>query len=265
MTLGYSVESLLLQARGGGALQMGLRRLTPEQWLQPGPDTALRKSVFAKHPDSVVVLPEAQAASREIALLLGVQGGIGEAAQSVWEDLCLLTRERSSDPYRLTAAAVAFPTDWELADKIGLRLLDIHAPIHGYAAQLSPGVDHFMEHLKDDMIFGRSNWFVVASDMLRYLPEIDPAELFAGITADNAGERLYIRCERQTLRRLPESGAILFTIGIYVTPLGRLNQIAVDYLAQAAASLSSGEFNRRAAPAYASALAEFAAQRHMNH
>ncbi len=265
MTLGFSVENLLLHARGGGALQMGLRRLTPALWLQPGADVAARRRAFADYPDSVIILPEAEAASREIAAMLGVLGGIGDAAQTVWEDLCLLTRDQNDSHYRLTGGAVAFPTDWQLAEKIGLPLTQVHAPIHGYAEELSAGVDHFMEHLRSGMIFGRTNWFVVANDRLRYLPVVDPPELFAGVTPQNAGERLFVRCERQTLRRLPESGAILFTIGIYVTPLGQLSDAAAVHVARALANLSSGEHNRRAAPAYANALAAFAAQRQNKH
>lgn len=265
VTLGYSTESLLPLARGGGALQMGLRRLTREQWLQADPDIALRQRAFAKHPSSVMILPEAEAASRETASLMGVEGGIGDAAQSVWEDLCLLTRRQNDDPYRLTAAAVAFPTDWCLDEKIGRPLIDIHAPIHGYAKQLSAGVDHFIDHLQCDMIFGRTNWFVVANDDLRYMPQISPAALFAGVAAENAGERLFVRCERQTLRRLPESGAVLFTIGIYVSPLGQLSNAAVQHVARALANLGSGEHKRRAAPAYAKALAAYAEQRQKDH
>ena len=40
-----------------------------------------------------------------------------------------------------------------------------------------------------------------------------------GITAENAGDRLWLRVERQTLRRLPRSRDILFTIRIHVRPL----------------------------------------------
>ena len=41
------------------------------------------------------------------------------------------------------------------------------------------------------------------------------------ITPENAGERLYLRVERQTLRRLPQSGAILFGIRVHSYPLAR--------------------------------------------
>jgi dimethylamine monooxygenase subunit A len=156
---------------------------------------------------------------------------------------------------------VAFPTDWRLADKLGLELTAIHAPIHGYAEQLSGGVDHFMTMLAPGAIYGRANWFVVPSDALRWMPEDDPEARFAQVTTDNAGETLFVRCERQTLRRLPQTGAILFTIGIDVAPLGTLSAPVVQRVAEAVATVGTGEHERRAAPYYAPALAAYAVRR----
>lgn len=39
------------------------------------------------------------------------------------------------------------------------------------------------------------------------------------ITKDNAGQFMYLRVERQTLRRLPISDTILFTIKTYTTKM----------------------------------------------
>jgi hypothetical protein len=39
------------------------------------------------------------------------------------------------------------------------------------------------------------------------------------ITKDNAGQLMYLRVERQTLRRLPKSDTILFTIKTYTTKI----------------------------------------------
>lgn len=41
------------------------------------------------------------------------------------------------------------------------------------------------------------------------------------VTAENAGERLCTRMERETLSRLPRTRATLFTIRTYMKPLGR--------------------------------------------
>lgn len=260
--LGFSVDTLLPRARGGGVLKMGLVRLDECAWLQPNPDRALRAAAFAAHPDAVQVLPEAEPAGAELAAMLGVTGGLAGAARSHWEDMCLLTRREGEAAYRLTGGAVAFPTDWRLEDKIGLPLSDVHRPIHGYREQLSAGVDNFMNGLAAGAIFGRANWFVVASDALRYLPKDTPHKRFAHVTAANAGETLIVRSERQTLRRLPESRAIVFTIGVYLAPLGSLSNENVTRLAAAVSSVGEGESERRSAPHYAGALRGYAESLH---
>lgn len=260
MSLGFTVEALVPRARGGGNLRMGLVRLGEREWLRPDFDRAARAAAFDRWPESVMVLPEGEAAGREAAALVGVAGGLGEAASAVWEDLCVLL-PNADGCYRLVGGAVAFPTDWRLADKLGHGLTAIHAPIHGYAEQLSAGVDHFMKMLVPGALYGRANWFVVPGDALRWLPAGDPAARFAHVTADNAGGTLFVRCERQTMRRLPETGAILFTIGIDVAPLGTLGAPVVQRVAEAVATVGVGEHERRAAPHYAPALAAYAARR----
>ena len=258
MTLGFSVNELLPKARGGGQLRMGLGKLTEEAWLQPDPDLAARARGFAEHPEGVQLSPGAEAPGRELAAMLGVEGALPEAAASVHEDMCLLTQSSPGEPYRLIGAAVAWPTDWHPKDKIGLPLRALHAPIAGYAEQLATGVDRFMATLTPGAIFGRCNWFIAPTGDMRWIAEGEPQAQFAHVTAQNAGKTLFVRSERQTLRRLPETGAILFTIGVYVEPLGNLIPDNLKALATSVQSLLAGEGDRRGAPAYAEALVQFA-------
>jgi hypothetical protein len=260
MTLGFTVADLLPAGRSGARLSMGLTRLAEADWLFPAPDRAARAAAFDAHPDAVQLRPEAAPAGEEVARMVGARGGLEQAARAVWEDMCLLHRPDPDGPFVLTGGAVAFPTDWRLADKIGLPLIALHTPIHGYAEQLATGVDRFMAALEPSNVFGRANWFVVANANWRYLPCDPPETLFAGLKADNAGERLFVRCERQTLRRLPETGAILFTIGIAVSPLGALAAPLVHRLAGALALQPEAEQRRRGTPLYAPALAAYAAR-----
>ena len=260
MTLGFSVDALLPKARGGGQLRMGLVRLSEEDWLQPDPDLAARKQGFANWPEGIQLTPEADEPGRELAAMIGVEGAFPEAALSRHEDMCLLSLGEN-DQYRLIGAAVAWPSDWHPKDKIGLPLRALHAPIAGYEEQLATGVDRFMATLKAGAIYGRCNWFIAATGERRWLEHRPPAETFAHVTADNAGKTLFVRSERQTLRRLPQTGAILFTIGIYVEPLGNLSPDNIAMLAAAAQNLVAGEGDRRGAPAYADALVQYAAQR----
>lgn len=261
MSLGFSVDELLPRARGGGQLKMGLVSLADSEWLQPGPDLAAREAGFAAHPGGIRLSPEADAPGHELAAMLGLSGALPEAALAHHEDMCLLTRRADEDIYRLVGTAVAWPTDWHPRDKMGLPLAAMHAPIHGYADQLASGVDHFMARLKPGKIFGRCNWFISPVPDLRWIADRAPEIAFAHVTAENAGDTLFVRSERQTLRRLPETSAILFTIGVYVASLGSLLHSNSSLLAAAMESLLQGEGNRRGAPYYADALIGFAAHR----
>ena len=257
MSLGFSVDELLPKARGGGRLAIGLSKLSEGEWLQPEPDLIARREGFAAYPQGIQLSPEGEAAGAELAAILCLTGGLPEAARAHHEDMCLLTLAPGEQQYRLVGTAVAWPSDWTPADKMGLPLRALHAPIQGYEEQLASGVDHFMAKLKPGAIYGRANWFIAATGARRWVAE-PPEIAFAGVTPDNAGERLFVRSERQTLRRLPETGAILFTIGIYVSPLGDLSRQNVDMLAGAIASLLEGEGDRRGAGAYADALIGYA-------
>jgi hypothetical protein len=259
VTLGFSVDDLLPRARGGGPLKIGLAVLGEDEWLQPEPDLALRNKAFDAHPESVQTTPEAEKPGEELAALLGVTGGLEGAARSVWEDLCLLTRRPDEPAYRLVGAAVAFPTDWRTADKLGRPMIALHTPIHGYAEQIGGPVDQFMAKLKPGRIYGRCNWFVSPTSALRWNagpPERD----FAHVTPENAGEALFIRSERQTLRKLPETGAIVFTIGIYRAPLGSLSRENVARMAKSLATIPEREARRRGAAHFAPQLQAYAAR-----
>lgn len=261
MKPGFSVDTLIPCGRGSGPLRMGLSRVAEAEWLWPEFDEAARAAAFDAHPDAIHLEAGAEAAAAECARMVAGTDDFVTAARSVWEDLCVCQAD-ANGTYRLTAAAVAFPTDWQLQEKFGQPLDFIHQPIHGYAEQLSAGVNHFFATLQPGPIFARANWFVMASDALRYLPEDDPATRFANVTADNAGDTLFARCERQTLRRLPETGAVLFTIGVAVEPLAKLPADMVAFIADALTAQPDGEHERRAAPFYADALVAYASRRH---
>ncbi len=260
MTLGFSVDELLPRARGGGVLKMGLAKMREGEWLQPDPDLEARAEGFATYPEGIQLSPESEAPGAELAMMLGLSGGLPEAARAHHEDMCLLTLRPGEDQYRLVGAAVAWPSDWTPADKLGLPLRSLHAPIHGYQEQLASGVDNFMAKLKPGTIYGRCNWFIAATGKKRWVAE-PPRQAFAHVTPEKAGNTLFVRSERQTLRRLPQTGAILFTIGIYVAPFGELSQPNRQRLAAAIGSLIEGEGDRRGAGAYAGALIGYANRR----
>lgn len=259
MKLGFSVDTLLPLARGGGPLRIGLAKLDDSEWLEPNPDLAVRAAAFDAFPGAVQLTPEAEAPGEELAAMLGVTGGLEGAARSAWEDMCLLAQAGDEEVYRLIGAAVAFPTDWEPGSKLGLPLAAMHQPIDNYAELLASPVDRFMTKLKPDAIYGRCNWFVAPTDALRWVGE-PPKQAFAHVTPENAGETLYVRSERQTLRRLPQTGAILFTIGVHVASLGSLSCENIAFMAEALATIPENEARRRGAAHFAPQLQTYAAR-----
>jgi hypothetical protein len=86
-------------------------------------------------------------------------------------------------------------------------------------------MQRFFASLPAAQTFERRNWSIHASDVL-YQPEYD------GWARTKAFDRLYVRSERQTLRRL-SADSIVFTIRVTVVPLApiqRFPSAAADLL-----------------------------------
>lgn len=141
------------------------------------------------------------------------------AGRLVQEDLCLMSPDRNGI-YVLSAGSLCFPFRWELRDKLGLPMAAIHDPVPAYREKLAGPGDRYMAELKPHRPSWRCNWNIVDAPDLYLKAGAATAE--TGITAENAGSKLWIRCERQTLRKLPKSGDVLFTIRTYIRPLSTL-------------------------------------------
>ena len=137
------------------------------------------------------------------------------AGRLVQEDLCLM--QRGDGGYRLVAAVLCFPAHWRLADKLGRPLDLIHGPVPGFGERLADPVDRFFRSIQVERPVWRVNWSLVDQPTLFLPPEHrgQPKPLIP----DNAGEQLWLRVERQTLRRLPRSGDVAFGIHTHVDPL----------------------------------------------
>lgn len=145
------------------------------------------------------------------------------AGRLVQEDFCLLLPGKTG--YVLSAASVCFPLRWSLREKLGLPMGQIHQRVPTYSQKLARPVDNVFARLRSDFPGLRFNWSIVDSPAL-YLDQDKLATAFdSAITAENAGQSLWLRVERQTLRRLPDSGGVLFTIRTYVYSLA---QVAAD-------------------------------------
>lgn len=150
------------------------------------------------------------------------------AARFVQEDLVLM--RRSEDGWRLVAASLCFPSSWSLAEKFGRPLVDIHEPVPGFGRGTRPAelIERMFDKLAIDRPVWRFNWSLAVEPSL-YLPL---SAVQRRTRADESRSRFggdplaagFIRIERQTLRKLPRSGDILFTIRIHVDPLAALEK-----------------------------------------
>ena len=148
---------------------------------------------------------------------------LAAVAGLIAEDVCIVRPE--SDGARLIAAVLCFPARWRLADKLGRPLLAVHDPVPGYAEALARPVDRFLAALKPGRIATRTNWGVLDDATLFQPTGPGPDAPPCRVTAENAGDTLVLRTERQTFRPLPESGAVAFGIFTEVT---RLAEVVTD-------------------------------------
>jgi hypothetical protein len=155
---------------------------------------------------------------------------------------------RGEDGWRLAVASLCFPSSWSLEEKFGRPLQDIHTPVPGFGrgTRTADVIHRIFDNLAVELPVERLNWSLQANPDL-YQPlsndaRIDRAQArpsrFPG--ADVA-ESAFIRVERQTLRKLPASGDILFTIRIHLDPMPVLERhadrtkLATSFAAQLAA------------------------------
>ena len=143
------------------------------------------------------------------------------AGRLVQEDLLLLVSGGPDDPPVLGAACVCFPSRWDLPAKLGREMHAIHAPVPRLNEQLGHATDAFLARLTPQRPVWRLAWSLID------LPELyQPAGTrrhpgqHGSVHQGNVATEVYLRVERETLRRFPLHGSVLFTIRTTVTPLG---------------------------------------------
>ncbi|MEW9614172.1 DUF3445 domain-containing protein [Shinella sp. S4-D37] len=236
---------------------IGLGPLDPARWIEPDGDLErylLEKDRLIADQRDVVFVEEAgtREAQREVLELLAehitarhpsfyrregsavvagarsVDLDTGEAplvtaGALVQDDLVLMRRDDSG--WRLVAGYVAFPSSWSLPEKFGRRMEDIHAPVpdFGEGTRNALLINRMFDNLKVEQPVFRFNWSINPDADLHY-----PASKAHGALPDGHAlslETTFARVERHTLRKLPVSGDILFTIRIYTDPLAALRTL----------------------------------------
>lgn len=198
-------------------------------------------------------MPEAAEAVSE--LLVAIRAHLdlapGGAAQTceltelgllVAEDFCLLLPDPVSGEYRLVAAVLCFPSRWLLSEKLGQPLTVIHDPVPDYDDELARRVNRVFTTLRVERPLVRVNWLVHTVPEL-HLPMGHSDKLVASFSPEGP---FYLRTERQTLVRLPKSGAVVFGIKTSLTPIERLAPDEAGALRDALSALDAAAMRYRA-------------------
>ncbi|MCF3638459.1 DUF3445 domain-containing protein, partial [Rhizobium sp. TRM95111] len=145
------------------------------------------------------------------------------AGALVQEDLVLIRRRETG--WHLAAGYVAFPSSWSLPEKFGRRMEEIHAPVPGFGEGTRNAmlINRMFDNLKPDQPVHRFNWSI-NPDADLHCPASKAHGALPGAPSVSLDET-FVRVERQTLRRLPVSGDILFTIRIYADPIAAVGTL----------------------------------------
>jgi hypothetical protein len=142
----------------------------------------------------------------------------------VQEDLIYLG-QRDGDLY-LDAGQLAFPANWSLAFDLGMDFLSIHSPVPKAftGSGLAEKVKGFIKRIEAGKPWTRFNWTITVEPVLDTSPETfdDWGRKKDKVTADNAGQLVYLRVEDQRLFRMPRSNGILFGIHTHLISLDEL-------------------------------------------
>ena len=216
--------------------RLGVRPLDLDDWIELGPDAddaiAAKPLLTAEHPDTVfAVLDDVEPESTEVATALVEHlrerwpdrymnarldpslHPLDAAARLVPEDLVLLV-ERDG---RLVfgGGSVCFPNRWDLRSKLGLSMTGVHAPVARLNEQLDAPIDRFFDRLTPQRSFWRLGWGIL--DTSEWYTPVDGTA--APRPVDPAPDQFFLRVERETLRRFPETNCVLFTIRTSVAPI----------------------------------------------
>jgi len=223
---------------------IGLMPLDLARWIEPDGDwgryVGEKRRLLEAHRDEIFMAEdETEKAQQEVFDLLhahlverhpGIAADIADGADHdlaplvragllVQDDLVIMRRKE--DGWHLVAGFVAFPSSWSLQEKFGRPMQAIHADVPGFGegTRNAALITRIFDNLQVSQPVERLNWSVNITDDLflpvskhRRPPSAEPFTL-----ADR-----FARVERQTLRKLPRSGDILFTIRIYVDPIAAI-------------------------------------------
>ncbi|KAH6645772.1 hypothetical protein BKA67DRAFT_582327 [Truncatella angustata] len=177
-------------------------------------------------------------------------------AANVEDDMFILQQEPQG--HRCIAAMCTSPSGFDPSQKLGKLLKDIHAPVPAYD-KIGPSMEKYFSRVEVGKNAVRNNWSVTTTPDLfnvatNHIKEDDPIE--EDINVDISKVKCYVyfnqghlsdilqailRCELQTLSRLPKTRALLFSFKTFTYPIEDIKAEGLGpQLADAIEGLKSG-------------------------
>ncbi|CAG8956790.1 hypothetical protein HYFRA_00011179 [Hymenoscyphus fraxineus] len=143
--------------------------------------------------------------------------------ENVEEDFYFMVPDGKGE-WRFQGYIACFPGGFFSPQRVGESFREIHRLVPGYGERIGKGVDRFVQRMKLGELIQRFNWSLQCDgkDLFRldgnnFYPE-------KGHTLPDQSKAIeldqsYLRCERQTLKKLKRSQAIVFCVRSYMTSL----------------------------------------------
>ncbi|MFT3989497.1 heme-dependent oxidative N-demethylase family protein [Aestuariivirga sp.] len=151
-------------------------------------------------------------------------------SMAIEEDFMLL--KPGDGKVTITAASNAYTTSGRIVSSVGHPMQWAHEHVPKLNDQLGPRVDRVLANIKPGQPVERFNWAITPIATLFFPDSPHEANVAAAgkIAEDlsrdpsNCGAQLWLRAERQILVRLPQTGAIAFSLHTYSDPLQSLSE-----------------------------------------
>ncbi|CAI5757634.1 unnamed protein product [Candida verbasci] len=153
---------------------------------------------------------------------------ITTSAKLIQDDIAIMVENDDDGAYSLESGCICLAGFWRLKDKFKMKLDEIHksGDVPQYETKLKSGMNKFFKRLTVNSPVIRNNYFIQTDEHLHWSKSIgsEHEKNIGWYTAPEAKDinQLYFRSERQSLRRLPISGAVVFTIRTYFLPVTKL-------------------------------------------
>ena len=162
-------------------------------------------------------------------IFLNEDNPIVVAGRIVQEDLLILNWSNSYNEHVLNGGILCFPALWKLREKINKPLSRIHKPVKIYDIRVTRSVQRMFNNLQTNKPLWRANWYLyqdpeLFSPLSEEFSHTTNKEFFDG--------DFWVRVERQTLMRLPNTESIIFGIHTYVVKKDNLQDKQITSLKQ---------------------------------